>query len=167
VGVQPGIANVCVGDWPANPPASQPFTCTVPATLVNAGLITVTADAAIPAVVPLASASSLTFDGISGNADDYQSANSNAAGGVLANALSGLSASLAQPNGLTINLRGHGLPLGSIASALVTFLSPVLDVVLAGIDQAVDPLLQLLGVQVSVATIHDLSLTCGASQLVN
>jgi uncharacterized membrane protein len=37
---------------------------------------------------------------------------------------------------------------------------------LLGIDQVVDPLLQLLGVQLGVATVHDLSLTCGASQLV-
>lgn len=166
IGVQPGVANVCVGKEPANLSASQPFTCSTPATLVNAGILTVTANVAIPAVVPLSDASSLTFDGIAGNADDYQSADSNAVGGVLANALSGLAAWLARPNGLTINLIGLSLQLGPLASALVDFLTPALDPVLAGLDQAVDPLLQLLGVQIGAATIHDLSLTCGASQLV-
>jgi uncharacterized membrane protein len=168
IGVQPGIANVCVGDAPSSFSASQPFSCTKSATLVNVtNLLRVTANAALPAVVPQSSAATLTFDGVTPNEDDYQNANSNAVGSVLATALGGLAASLSQPNGLDVTLFGGvSLPIGVIDSMLLAALLPALDTLLSGLDVAVDPLLQLLGVQVGVATIHDLSLTCGASQLV-
>jgi uncharacterized membrane protein len=168
IGVQPGIAHVCVGDAPTNFAASQPFTCSKPATLVNVtNVLRVTANAALPAVVPQSSAATLTFDGVTPNGDDYQSANANAVGSVLATALDGLVASLSQPNGLDVTLFGGvSLPIGVIDSVLLAALLPALDTLLSGLDLAVDPLLQVLGVQVGVATIHDLSLTCGASQLV-
>jgi uncharacterized membrane protein len=168
IGVQPGLAQVCLGDPPANPSAAQPFGCTTPATLVNvANVVKVTAHAALPAVVPQSSATTLTFYGAT-PADAYQSADSNAVGSVLATALSGLTASLSQPNGLNVALLGGAVsvPLGPIVDALSTVLTPALDSLLGGIDLAIDPLLQLLGVQVGVATVHDLSLTCGTSQLV-
>jgi uncharacterized membrane protein len=169
IGVQSGLANVCLGDPPAHPLASQPFSCATPATLVNVpNVVTVTANAALPAVVPPSSAPTLTFDGVTPNGDDYQSANSDAVGGVLATALSGLAASLSQPNGLNVTLLGGvSLPVGPFVDALLTVLSPALDALLAGIDLAVDPLLQVLGAQVGETTVHDLSLTCGASQLVD
>jgi uncharacterized membrane protein len=169
IGVQPGIANLCIGDPPANFSAAQPFSCKNSATLVNvAHVVTVTANAALPAVVPQASAATLTFDGVTPSDDDYQSADSNAVGGVLATALSGLAASMSQPDGLHVTLLGGlPLPVGPLVGALVAALSPALNQLLGGIDLAIDPLLQLLGVQLGVATIHDLSLTCGAAQLVN
>lgn len=168
IGVQPGIAHVCIGDAPDDLSASQPFSCTKSATLVNvANVVKVTTLAALPAVVPQALASTLTFDGVTPNDDDYQSADANAAGSVLANALAGLASSMSQPNALDVTLLGGvSLPLDLFVSALLAALSPALDQVLSGIDLAIDPLLQLLGVQIGVATIHDLSLTCGASQLV-
>lgn len=169
IGVQPGLANVCVGDAPDDLSASQPFSCTKPATLVNlTNVLRVTANAAVPAVVPETSAAALTFDGVTPSDDDYQGANANAAGSVLANALSGLAASLSQPDGLNVTLFGGvPLPVNLLDEALLPALLPALDVLLSGIDLAIDPLLQLLGVQVGVATIHDLSLTCGAAQLVD
>lgn len=168
IGVQPGLASVCLGDPPTNLSASQPFSCTTPATLVNVpNVVKVTANVALPAVVPQSSAATLTFDGVTPNDDDYQSANANAVGSVLANALSGAAASLAQPSGLEVTLLGGlSLPLGLLDSMLLAALLPALDSLLSGIDLAIDPLLQLLGVQLGVATIHDLSLTCGAAQLV-
>ena len=169
IGVQPGLANVCVGDAPDDLSASQPFSCTKPATLVNVtNVLRVTANAAVPAVVPETSAATLTFDGVTPSDDDYGSADANAVGSVLATALSGLAASLSQPNGLNVALFGGvSLPLGLLDETLLAALLPDLDVLLSGIDLAIDPLLQLLGVQVGVATIHDLSLTCGAAQLVD
>jgi len=169
IGATPGLANVCVGDAPPNLSASQPFSCTRAATLIQvSNLIVVKANAALPAVVPAEDSSTFEFDGIAGNADDYQSANSNAVGSVLANALSGLSATLAQPGALSVTLLGGalGVPLGPVVSALVAFLAPALTLVAEDVDAALVPLLQLLGVQVGVATIHDLSLTCGVSKLV-
>ena len=78
-----------------------------------------------------------------------------------------MAASLSQPNGLNVTLFGSAsLPIGVIDSVLLAALLPALDTLLDGLDAAIDPLLQLLGVQVGVVTIHDLSLTCGASQLV-
>jgi uncharacterized membrane protein len=168
IGVQPGLANLCIGDAPSNFAASQPFSCAKSATLVNVThVLQVTANAALPAVVPQSSAATLTFDGVTPNEDDYQSANSNEVGRVLATALAGLAASLSQPNALNVTLFGSAsLPIGVIDSMLLAALLPALDTLLDGLDAAIDPLLQLLGVQVGVATIHDLSLTCGASQLV-
>ncbi|HVW51114.1 MAG TPA: TadG family pilus assembly protein [Trinickia sp.] len=168
IGVQPGLAKVCLGDAPANLSASQPFSCATPATLIDVpNVVKVTANVALPAVVPQSSAATLSFDGVTPNDDDYQSANANAVGSVLANALSGVAASLAQPSGLDVTLLGGlSLPLGLLDSVLLAALLRALDGLLSGIDLAIDPLLQLLGVQVGVATIHDLSLTCGAAQLV-
>ncbi|WP_430364977.1 TadG family pilus assembly protein [Trinickia sp. NRRL B-1857] len=168
IGVQPGLANVCLGDPPANLSASQPFSCTKPATLVNvANVVTVTANAALPATVPPSSATTLTFVGAAPTDGAYQSADSNAVGSILAGALQGLTASLAQPDSLNVTLLGGvSLPIGEFVDALLAVVSPTLDQLLSGIDPAVDPLLQLLGVQVGVATVHDLSLTCGASKLV-
>jgi uncharacterized membrane protein len=176
VGVQPGLANVCVGDWPVNiPAASTAFSCTQPAMLVyvptplfpNQPLLKITTLAAIPAVVPAGSASALTFDGISGNADDYQSVNSNAAGHVLSNALAGLAASISQPNGLTVSVFGAGLllPLQTVVAWVVSTLVSTLAPLLGALDLILVPVLQLLGAQIGVSTVHDISLTCGQSQL--
>ncbi len=166
VGVQPGIANICVGDAPANMSASAPFSCTSPATLVNAlPLLTITTGAAIPAVVPAGSASTLTFDGIVGNADDYQTVNSNNAGHVLGYALSSLAATISR-NGLTPNLLGLiplpiGTLLGSVLGVVLNLLTPVLN----ALDLILVPVLQLLGAQIGASTIHGLPPVCGQSQL--
>lgn len=168
IGVTPGLANICIAERPANLAASQPFNCSQPATLVDVpNLIKVTAALPLAATVAPADSPSLSFDGVSGNDDDYQRADSNAAGGVLANALAGLATSLAQPGALSIRL--FGMPsslLDPLTSALVSLLSTLLSPVLMALDAVIEPLLQLLGVQLGVAGIHDLSLTCGVSKLV-
>lgn len=161
IGVQTGIANLCVGDTPANLSASLPFTCSTPATLVNvANLVTIQSLASLPADVPASETPTLTFYGTTGG---YQSTNSNGVGSVLGNALSGLGTSLQQTQ---ISLIGISLPLDPIQAALDSFLGAVLPPMLSGLDAAVVPLLQLLGVQIGESTIHDMSLTCGVSQLV-
>ncbi|CAE6917059.1 TadG family pilus assembly protein [Paraburkholderia domus] len=167
IGVQTGLANICIGDPPANMSASQAFSCSNPATLINvANLVTVQAAASVALVNPPAQPTYLTFDGVVDN--EYQSTNSNQVGGVISNALSGLGTQLAQPNALSIGLPlGISLPLGPIASPIVTLLGQVLAPALGGLDTLLVPVLQLLGAQIGVSTIHDLSLTCGVSQLVN
>ena len=174
IGVQAGIANVCVGDPPANMSASAPFSCSQPATLVyvpnllipSLPLLTITTAAALPATVPAGSAATLTFDGIVGNADDYQTTSSNAVGGVLATALSGLAASLSRQNGLSVTgLATLGLPLGPFVSAVLGVVVGLLTPILSALDLILVPVLQLLGAQVGVSTVHDISLTCGQSQL--
>lgn len=164
VGVQTGVATVCIGDTPANLSATVPYSCS-PATLVNAApILTVKMAASLPAVVP--NASSLKFDGIVGNADDYQTTNSNQVGGVLYNATSGFATNLSAGNGLTIVALGAQLPVGSVVGQLVLGLVlPLLTPIFGALDAALDPILQLLGAQIGVSTVHDLSLTCGQSQL--
>jgi len=162
IGVQTGIANVCVGDTPANMGA---FSCTQPATLVTVpNLLTVSLAASLPATMP-ASSATLSFDGVSGNGDDYQAVPS-APGASLANALSGLGASLSAPGGLAVT--SPILPpllLNTVAPLLLGLLVPMLATVLTGLDQVLVPVLQLLGAQVGTSMTHDLSLTCGESQL--
>ncbi|SAL43384.1 membrane protein [Caballeronia peredens] len=163
IGVQTGLANVCVGDTPAGMGA---YNCSQPATLVNIpNTLTVSLAASLPATMPASARTTLVFDGVSGNGDDYKTVPA-APGASLSNALAGLSASLSAPGGLVVS--SPLLPswlLSSVAPLLVATLVPVLGTVLAGLDQVLLPVLQLLGAQVGTSMIHDLSLTCGESQL--
>jgi uncharacterized membrane protein len=105
-----------------------------------------------------------------GNADDYQTVNSNRAGHVLSYALTNLSASISQGGllvvtpvpilNVVINLLIPNL-LGATLSTLLNVLTPVLN----GLDSVLVPVLQLLGVQIGVSTIHGLPPVCGQSQL--
>ncbi|HMC47310.1 MAG TPA: hypothetical protein VKJ77_18475, partial [Caballeronia sp.] len=101
-----------------------------------------------------------------GNADDYQTTNSNQVGGVLYNATSGFASQLSAGNGLTLNVLGVSLPVSSpVGQALLSFVLPLLTPIFNALDTVLMPVLQLLGAQIGVSTVHDLSLTCGQSQL--
>ncbi|AOK47210.1 hypothetical protein WT60_10420 [Burkholderia sp. MSMB617WGS] len=169
--VQPGLANLCIGDVPTNLPAQQTFACNVPATLatlgvLNAPLLQIKSALALPVVVPQSNAATLTFNGVTGDADDYQTTNSNAVGSVLSNALSGAAQSLTGPNGLTLYVFGQPVAVGSMLNPVVSLLLSQLGPMLNSLDQVVVPLLNLLGVQVGAATVHNLALTCGTAQTV-
>jgi uncharacterized membrane protein len=178
VGVQPGLANVCVGNPPSNLSASAAFSCSQPATLVSVPnvltpgvpLLTISVKAPITAVVPPDSSSTLTFDDIVGNADDYQTVNSNRAGHVISYALANLSTAISQ-GGLVVNTPVPivnvviQLLIPGLVSATLSTLVNLLTPILGALDSVLVPVLQLLGVQIGVSTIHDLSLTCGQSQL--
>ena len=178
IGVQPGIANVCVGNPPSNMSASAAFSCSQPATLVSVPnpltpgipLLTISVNAPITAVVPRDSTSTLTFDGIVGNTDDYQSVNSNRAGHVISYALANLSTAISQ-GGLVVNTPVPivnvviQLLIPGLVSATLSTLVNILTPLLGALDSVLVPVLQLLGAQIGVSTIHDLSLTCGQSQL--
>ncbi|KVN17657.1 MULTISPECIES: TadG family pilus assembly protein [unclassified Burkholderia] len=169
--VQPGLANLCVGNPPTDLSAQQTFACDAPATiasigLANAPLLQVKSAVALPAVVPKASAATLTFNGVTGDADDYQTTNSNAVGSVISNALSGAAQSLTGPNGLTLYVLQMPVPVGDALGPVVSVLLNLLGPVLGSLDQVVVPLLSLLGVQLGAATVHNLALTCGAAQTV-
>ncbi|MEA3120165.1 MAG: hypothetical protein QOI13_3435 [Paraburkholderia sp.] len=143
IGGQTGIANLCIANRAATQQAvSQPFSC--PAAAANIvtgplGIPLVTARVSVPLVGSPINPP-LTFIGTTGG---YQSFGT-AVGQALVNALSA---------SLTID--------GISLSALTSLLAPVLT----SLD-VIDPLLQMLGVQVGVTTVHDLSLTCGVSKLV-
>ncbi|MDN8007634.1 TadG family pilus assembly protein [Burkholderia multivorans] len=178
VGVQPGIANLCIGDQSSSPLTSkQPFSCSNPATLVSVPvvgvpLLQVKANVAIPVTVPIDknSASPLVFDGIAGNSDDYQSSDSNALGSVLTNALSGVPQGLANSSSLALYVLGAPvLPalVGTLLSPVVDLLNATLFSLLPNLDKVIVPLLNALGVQIGVATVHNEALTCGIPQLVS
>jgi uncharacterized membrane protein len=161
IGVTGGLANVCVGDIPSN---MSTFSCSQPATILNTGVLTVRMAASLPASVPASAAQTLTFNGVTGDGDDYQTT-SVAPGATLANALSGLSASLNNTMQVTSSIGLLNSVLQLVQPLVLAVLSPVLGTVLAALDQVLVPVLQLLGAQVGSATVHDLSLTCGESQL--
>jgi uncharacterized membrane protein len=171
IGAQPGLANLCIGNAPSNMSASQPFSCNQPATVAYAGvlgapILQLNANVALPAVVPAANAATLTFNGITGDSDDYQTTDSNAVGSVLGNALSGVSQSLSSSNGLTLYLLGLPLPIGSALGPVLSSLSGALNPIFSSLDALVVPLLNLLGAQVGSATVHNEALTCGTSQTI-
>ncbi|WP_080423243.1 TadG family pilus assembly protein [Burkholderia ubonensis] len=63
-----------------------------------------------------------------------------------------------------ITILGVAIPLGPLLDAIGSL---VLQPVLSALDAVLVPILGLLGVQVGQATVHQISLTCNAAQLVN
>ncbi|KVU99368.1 hypothetical protein WK75_33260 [Burkholderia ubonensis] len=63
-----------------------------------------------------------------------------------------------------ITILGVPIPLGPLLDAIGSL---VLQPVLSALDAVLVPILGLLGVQVGQATVHQISLTCNAAQLVN
>lgn len=171
VGVAPGILTSCVGDQPGSPSAST-FSCTAPAsiiavTLLGIPVVKVATVASIPAVVPAGAAGTLTFDGIAGNADDYQTVTSNQVGGVLTNALSGLATTISNPNNLNIVvLNSIPISVPTLVSTIVGQVVGLLSSILPALDTVLDPILQLLGAQIGASTIHGFPPVCGQSQVV-
>jgi uncharacterized membrane protein len=154
IGAQTGLASLCVAKMPAVlPPASQAFNCpATPATLVSVlNLVTVTANVSLP-IQGSAASGSLTFPGTQGG---YQSIDANDLGTVLVDTLSS--------GNLKTKVLGIGLSADAISSSLATLFGQTLQPI---VDGTMVPLLQLLGAQVGVTTIHDLSLTCGTPKLV-
>jgi uncharacterized membrane protein len=173
IGVETGLATVCVGDPPANQAASQAFSCGNPATIASAAVggasvVAVQAALSVPLVNP--QSGSVTFDGTVADADNtssYQGTDSNDLGTVMANTLSSVSSQLSAPHALTATLLGVPISVSGIAGPILSLLTPALTSLLSQLDTVFIPVLQLLGAQVGISTIHDQSLTCGVSQLVD
>ena len=167
ISVTPGIASICVGGNAG---------CTTPVNLASVsasilGINTQVANVALYASLPVSPGTTtpLVFNGSSGSFDSTQSANSNAIGSdasVLTTALVSMLSS-----GLSVNLLNNLVDLSqlktSILSAVGAALTPLLQPVFGLLDTILVPTLSLLGVQVGTATVHNMSLTCGVSQLVN
>lgn len=103
------------------------------------------------------------FDGVPNSSDAYQSTNTNGVGAATAGLLTQLASAMASNLHATVPILGD--VTGSVAplfSAIVTLLNPILT----SLDALLVPLLQLLGVQIGVSTVHDLGLACGQAQLV-
>lgn len=167
---QPGIANLCIGQPPLNSAGlmslSSSYSCSSPGQIINApvlGLATLTASLSNVSVQVQGTEQTNTFSGVSGLDSDYWTINSNALGSALSSALTQLSNAK-----ITVSLSLFGvisLP-SNFVSTLLGILTPILSPLLTSLDQIIVPLLQLLGVQVGAATVHQISLTCGVAQTV-
>jgi uncharacterized membrane protein len=164
--VTPGIASLCVG---ANASSCNGS--------VNVASVSLLGSASVVAITLNSlgwyqfspGTSPVTINGSSGSFDvTPPPVNSNALGSDLAT----VSATLFQqlPTALSVSVLGSGILnslLTPILSLVTTALTPVLQGVFSLLNTLIVPTLSLLGVQVGTATLHNMSLTCGVSQLVN
>ncbi len=183
IGAQPGLAYVCVGGDVASdfantttaPTCSQPAVITsaslsVPL-LLNLSLIDISVgntatNQGLQFQVQPPAPTPLTFNGIWGDSDDYQSSNSNAVGAESSYLLTQISNNLLSSLSLTVAGANPGSVLAAVLQPLLTAVNTLLSPVLISLDALLVPLLQLLGVQIGVSTVHDLGLACGQAQLV-
>ncbi|KVL39862.1 TadG family pilus assembly protein [Burkholderia sp. MSMB1835] len=170
---QPGVANLCIGQPPLDASGkislSSNYSCASPAQIIDMnavlGLVRVTASMSNVSVQVQGASQSHTFNGVPGTDANYWTVNSNALGSALSSALTQLAAAT-----ITVNLRLAdltSLPIPStFVSTLLGFLTSLLGPVLSSLDAVLVPLLNLLGVQVGAATVHQISLSCGVAQTV-
>ncbi|MFM0740519.1 TadG family pilus assembly protein [Paraburkholderia xenovorans] len=165
--VTPGIAKLCIaGDASCTAPVNV---ASITATLL--GITLKVANVTINAIpLPLGPApTTLVFNGSSGSFDSTQTVNSNAVGSAASVMTSTLLANL--PNTLQVSLLNNSIDISTLLTPILLLVGPALTALLqpvfALLDAIVVPTLSLLGVQVGTATVHNMSLTCGVSQLVN
>lgn len=92
-----------------------------------------------------------------GSPDSYWTTYSNNLGSELGTALGNINLN-------SVNILGVSIPTGALLNLIG---GQILSPVLSALDSVIVPLLGLLGVQVGQATVHQISLTCNAAQLVN
>jgi len=170
IGSAPGVALACIAESTNLDPELK--ICNAPATiagvrLLGIGLIDIKAMTVLGAQTPEHQSKDLFFDGVIGNSDDTQRTSTSASTALnetLKSALSGLKLEACVPlicisssavTKILDNLNG-----GIIAPLLGTPTSPGL------ISTLIQPLLELLGVQLGYSDIHHQSLTCRNSELV-
>ncbi|ONS14800.1 TadG family pilus assembly protein [Burkholderia cenocepacia] len=169
---RPGVANLCIGQPPLDASGkinlSSTYSCKSPAQIINVnvlGLAQLTASLSNISVQVQGAEQSHTFNGVPGIDANYWTVNSNALGSALSSALSQLAAAT-----ITANIGLGGVNLLSLpstfVSTLLTFLTGLLSPLLSSLDAVLVPLLNLLGVQVGAATVHQISLNCGVAQTV-
>ncbi|CAB3758348.1 hypothetical protein LMG29739_02915 [Paraburkholderia solisilvae] len=187
IGVQWGAAAVCVSNAAVLNPSNttQPVNCSQPASvaslsvlgypLLGVGLGNPSPPAGVQVALRASSPAgatppTLNFNAQPGDADDYQSVNTNALGSASAGLLGQVITQL--PNALYLSVGGVNVRLGNLGIyvALAPILNGAVDALkpaLSQLDTLLVPLLQALGVQVGLATVHDIALSCGEAQLVN
>ncbi|WP_120292866.1 TadG family pilus assembly protein [Paraburkholderia sp. BL23I1N1] len=161
--VKPSIASICLG---ANASGGGSVNIATISVVLLGNVASIVLNGIGP--LPLTPGSTpLVFDGSSGSFDVSKSANSNAIGSDGAALTTALFTQL--PGALHISLGSYDLSglTTSILSLVTTALTPLLQPVFNLLDTVLVPTLSLLGVQVGTATVHNMSLTCGVSQLVN
>jgi uncharacterized membrane protein len=163
--VTPGIASVCVG---ANASCTGSVNVASVSLQGSASLVAITLNSLGPYKFSPGT-SPVTINGSSGSFDvTPPPVNSDALGSDLATVSAKLFEQL--PTALSVSVLGSSILgdlLTPILSVVTTALTPVLQGVFSLLNTLIVPTLSLLGVQVGTATVHNMSLTCGVSQLVN
>ncbi|MFM0062325.1 TadG family pilus assembly protein [Paraburkholderia aspalathi] len=166
--VTPGIASLCVGANASCPSSSSGTVNVASVSLLGSPAVAITLNNLGPYQISPGT-TPVTINGSSGSFDvTPPPVNSNALGSDLAS----LSTTLFQqlPTALSVSVLGSSILNGlltPILSLVTTALTPVLQGVFSLLNTLIVPTLSLLGVQVGTATVHNMSLTCGVSQLVN
>lgn len=175
IGANTGVLTAIIGDIPkdALSDTTQPLSASPkPFNLLNVlGLVKVTMN---PLTIPLSGQA-----GYNNNTNGYlqhtfigrpsqtHSFNTNGLGNALGNTLIALQEQLQKPNSLNVQLLGLNLGLGNVVGALLSALNPVLTTVT---DQLLNPILvpvlNLLGIQLGIATVNYNALSCGNPVLV-
>jgi len=192
IGVQTGIANLCIGSPPSTPAQFSSSGCggtpaeigaVAPDLLGLGGLLNgllggsgsslLEVDANLSLPLANATAQTLTFDGWGNEISNSQSGSSgasvdtNGVAGALGNGLTTLTSNMGSGQGLSVAVAGHTVGVGVLVSAVAGPVVNALSPLLSTVDNALlEPLLQLLGAQVGVANIKDFPLSCGVAQLV-
>ncbi|MGF6771185.1 putative membrane protein [Paraburkholderia sp. GAS199] len=169
INTTPGIATLCLS-------GNSSAACSAPITVasIKASLGVLSGTVANIGLNPLRlqlqpGMTPLTFSGSSGSFDSSQSVNTNNLGSAAGFMTSQLLNAL--PGTLSISLLSNLIDISSLLTPILTLvgttLTPLLQPVFALLDSVLVPTLNLLGAQIGVATVHNMSLTCGVSQLVN
>ena len=174
----PGLASVCVGNdaisnftntttaSTCNQAASVTSASVFGYSLINIYVGNPSSNTGLFFTVQPPAATPLTFNGISGDSDDYQTANSNAVGSVAVNLLTQVNNNLLSSLYLTVGGVNPGPIVAAVLQPLLAAVNTLLSPLLTSLDGLLVPLLQLLGVQIGEVTVHDLGLACGQAQLV-
>ncbi|MEQ5838156.1 pilus assembly protein TadG-related protein [Paraburkholderia acidicola] len=178
-----GVATICVGNDAAGNLTNTSTTTSclqpVPISHINVlGIPLLGAAVGDPSQTPptglllqlqAPQSTTLTFNAVVGDGDDYQSTNVNAVGGAVNGILTQVVSQLATSVYVTvlgIPLIGSNSLLSPLLSGVLGIVATLLSPVLNSLDAILVPLLQVLGVQIGVSTVHDLGLACGVPQLV-
>ncbi|WP_322009456.1 TadG family pilus assembly protein [Paraburkholderia sp. J12] len=176
IDVQTGIANLCLGSPPTSAGQIAAGQCGgTEASLASVTLLSLlggglTAGVNANLSLPLANtqAYTLTFDGNGNLLSNTQTGSSGSSvststGDALGGALTSLGTQLSNGTGLSLSVGSAQVDLRLLGGLVSGVLAPVVsavDTLLLG------PLLQLLGVQLGVATVTDFPLSCGVAQIV-
>lgn len=101
-----------------------------------------------------------------GTPTQSQTLDTNDLGNALGNTLQALQAQLQQPDSLEVKLLGINLGLGHVAGTLLAVLDPLLTPLTDLLNTVLMPVLQLLGIQLGIATVDYNALSCGNAVLV-
>ncbi|WP_321805063.1 TadG family pilus assembly protein [Burkholderia sp. BCC1993] len=175
ISAQPSVANLCIGQPPLsgnllNLPAT--YSCSTPAQVVDVlvlgGAVEVAATVSNVSVNLAGNSATNTFYGRGGSDPSYYwTTNTNALGSAVNNALAGLKSATITPTVKVLFGLFSVTITPDFLSSLLSVLTTVLSPLLSALDGIIGPLLDLLGVQLGAATVHQMSLTCGAAQTVS